>query len=300
MEIKNLSNNHLVERLNKLVRTERKITHLVLECIAEIDRRHLYLEKAYSSLYDYLINEFGYSPSAAIRRIESARLLREIPEMAKKIEAGSLNLSQLSKVQQAIRTVQKSESRKMDTQEKREILEKIENTNQETTERILAQELNLPVQILDKVKINGDESVTLTMTFNKEQMELLNKVQDMIAHTVTEKKWPEVMTYLAQKELDRRTKIRRVSEKFLSKDTKMPPFKRLPIRPSLRKSILNREACCEFRDAQSGKLCGSTRFLQIDHVQPVWAGGGNESENLRTLCSQHNRYKYRREVGLHP
>ena len=67
MLVKTLSNFDLMERFNKLVRTERKITHLVLECIAEIDSRKLYLQKAYSSLFNYLVEDFGYSPSAAIR-----------------------------------------------------------------------------------------------------------------------------------------------------------------------------------------------------------------------------------------
>ncbi|MBO9666291.1 MAG: HNH endonuclease [Bdellovibrio sp.] len=43
------------------------------------------------------------------------------------------------------------------------------------------------------------------------------------------------------------------------------------------------------------KICGSTRFLQIDHRQPVWAGGTNEFQNLQVLCAQHNQYKYRQE-----
>ncbi|MBO9666292.1 MAG: hypothetical protein J7501_05715 [Bdellovibrio sp.] len=72
--ISHLYNSDLLIRFGKLVQTERKIIHLVLECISEIDARKLYLEKAYPSLYEFLVQDFGYSSSAAIRRIESARL----------------------------------------------------------------------------------------------------------------------------------------------------------------------------------------------------------------------------------
>lgn len=113
-----LSNNDLVERLGKLVQSERKIMHLILECIAEIDDRKLYLEKAYPSLYEFLVKEFGYSPSAAMRRIESARLLKEVPEISQKIESGALNLSQLSQLQQAARLLQKPNSEKWSLQKK--------------------------------------------------------------------------------------------------------------------------------------------------------------------------------------
>lgn len=311
MTVKNLSNLELVERFGKLVRTERKITHLVLECIAEIDHRKIYLQKAYSSLYDYLIKEFGYSPSAALRRIESARLLREVPEMAEKIETGALNLSQLSKVQQAIRTVQKTEQRKMSLPEKRELLLKIENTTQENTELILAQELNLPAEVVNKAKVQRDESVTLTMTLSKQQMELLKTVGDLISHAVPEKKWADVVCYLAKKELDRRTKKKSEKIKVIQEedgDKQEPSTNREPvpfshrrqIPSALRKTILHQAAHCEFKDPQTEKLCGSQRFLQIDHIVPVWAGGTNDPKNLRTLCADHNQFKYLQEAGLHP
>ncbi len=203
-KVTDLSNFDLLCRMGRLVKTERKITHLVLECIAEIDSRKIYLEKAYPSLYEFLINEFGYSPSAAIRRIESARLLRDIPEVSQKIEAGSLNLSQLSKMQQAIRVVQKTEQRVVSTEEKRNLLEKIECTTQVRTEQILAQELSLPMITMEKETIHRDESVTLTITFTKEQMAVLERAQNAISHSVPEKKWSSAIAYLAQKELTRR------------------------------------------------------------------------------------------------
>jgi 5-methylcytosine-specific restriction endonuclease McrA len=297
MKVKSLSNPELLERFNKLVRTERKITHLVLECVAEIDRRQLYTQKAYSSLFDYLVNEVGYSPSAANRRIASARLLREVPEMAEKIETGALNLSQLSKVQQAIRAVQKNENRKMEVAEKRELLSKIENTSQQKTELILAQELNLPVEAIEKTKQHRAESVTLTVTLSKEQMKLLKKVGDLISHAVPEKKWAMVLTYLAQKEMDRRTKVPpKLKQQAMTENTtsvaEVKTMKKRPNIPApLRKSLLHPNAKCEFKNSE-GKLCQSTRFLQIDHIKSVSRGGGNELENLQVLCGVHNRHKF--------
>jgi hypothetical protein len=348
MKIKFLTNLALLARLGKLVRTERKITHLILECIAEIDARKLYLEKAYPSLYEFLVQEFGYSPSAAIRRIEAARLLREVPELSTKIETGQVNLSQLSKVQQAIRTVQKTEDRKVRTEEKRELLLKIENTTQAQTEQILAQEFSLPAVTFEKRTVHHDGSVTLAITFSKEQMAVLEQVQDLVSHQVPEKKWADVITLLAQKEMDRKTKIFRpskiekMSKKFyvdervkrnweekMTEQVKITEgvkttehakrnelvnltvsvktekgsetgAARKAIRPNLRKAIFNQHPGCAYTDPTTGKICASTRFSQIDHRQSVWAGGQNEPKNLQVLCAQHNRLKYRKEVGLQP
>lgn len=313
---KQLSNNDLVARLGKLVQSERKIMHLILECIAEIDARKLYLEKAYPNLYEFLIKEFGYSPSAAVRRIESARLLCEVPEVSKKIESGALNLSQLSQLQQAARLVQKTENRKVAPEEKRELLSKIENTTQENTELILAQELNLPVVKQNKTILHRDESVTLTVTFSKDQMVLLEQVRDLAAHSVPEKEWAELIAYLAQKEVQRRTgqkKPTQAQKRNVALSVTVVPSEdlkervpdklnsiRKPIKSNIRKSLLQEQSCCQFKDPVSGRTCGSKRFLQLDHIQSVSAGGGNERKNLQILCGQHNRFKYELEITPPP
>ncbi len=46
---------------------------------------------------------------------------------------------------------------------------------------------------------------------------------------------------------------------------------------------------CTYRDPDTGRRCGSRHLVQIDHVQPYAVGGGAEPDNLRLLCSAHNR-----------
>ena len=77
MNLNSLSNTQLFASFENLVRSERKVTAQVLECIAEIDRRKIYLEKNFTSLFDYLVKDLGYSPGAAMRRIDAARLLEK-------------------------------------------------------------------------------------------------------------------------------------------------------------------------------------------------------------------------------
>jgi 5-methylcytosine-specific restriction endonuclease McrA len=47
----------------------------------------------------------------------------------------------------------------------------------------------------------------------------------------------------------------------------------------------------------SGRRCGSTRALQIDHVIPVARGGTGTPKNLRVLCTYHNRLEAERILG---
>ena len=102
---KTLSNEDLTLKLRALVHEERKITLQILELICESERRRLFAESGYSSLFDWLTRELGYSEGAAQRRIESARLLRAVPSVAEKIESGSLSLTNLAKVGSTLRRV---------------------------------------------------------------------------------------------------------------------------------------------------------------------------------------------------
>src|SRR6185312_2664003 len=97
--LQKLNDTELTEKIKSLAREERELTRTIIEHIAEIDRRKTFLAMAYSSLYEYLIKEIGYSEGAAQRRIDAARLLERVPEVAAKIESGAINLSQISKLQ---------------------------------------------------------------------------------------------------------------------------------------------------------------------------------------------------------
>jgi hypothetical protein len=60
-----MTNKEIELKLGELVKTERKITGEILALIQEADRRQLYLERGFSSLYDWLTQGYGYSQSAA-------------------------------------------------------------------------------------------------------------------------------------------------------------------------------------------------------------------------------------------
>ena len=59
MDFKKISNEELNLRLEKLARSERKLTHLILLHINEVDSRDLHLKMGYESLYSYVLMEAG-------------------------------------------------------------------------------------------------------------------------------------------------------------------------------------------------------------------------------------------------
>jgi hypothetical protein len=64
------------------------------------------------------------------------------------------------------------------------------------------------------------------------------------------------------------------------------------IPPAIKRMVWNQHQgkCC-YKDAGTGKVCGSQKFIQIDHKFPFSRGGGHDLSNLQLLCGAHNRMK---------
>src|SRR5689334_13097164 len=121
-------------RLGELVREERRVTREVLLLIKELEMRRVYVERGFTSMHDYLIEVHGYSQSAANRRVQAARVLRDVPETAEKLLAGEMNLTTLAQVQTAIRREEKSAGRRLSVTEKRELVSKAEGRSDASRE----------------------------------------------------------------------------------------------------------------------------------------------------------------------
>lgn len=286
INVGHLNDEKLLVSFEHLVKSERKITHHILKCIAEIDKRRLYLKFAFSSLFDFLNKKYGYSPAAAMRRIDGARLLREIPELAEKIETGKVNLTQAASIQAASRTSYKENLIRVDTETKKELLHKIENSNQSETQSLLAKELDLSHSSFEKHRVHRDQSVTLNLNFSKDDITLMEKAKDLNTHSVPSGKWTDYFTYVSQKEL----------KHLNGRSNASGGGKALSVNE--RKRIISESQGCAFVDPVMGKRCGSFYQLQVDHIQPRWAGGGDEVANLQVLCGAHNRYKYQKEAQI--
>ena len=96
-----LSDRELLPETSKLVRHERHLQGAVIDHLAEIGARGLYLERGFSSLFDYAVRELGYSDAAAARRIGAMRLCADQPDAREGLRDGSLTLSAAAELQWA-------------------------------------------------------------------------------------------------------------------------------------------------------------------------------------------------------
>ena len=96
-----LSDRELLRETSKLVRHERHLQGAIIDHLAEIQARGLYLERGFSSLFDYAVRELGYSDAAAARRIGAMRLCADQPHAREGLRDGSLTLSAAAELQWA-------------------------------------------------------------------------------------------------------------------------------------------------------------------------------------------------------
>lgn len=102
MSLRSLSDSQILSRLQKLIGQEREITLLVLVHLNEVERRKLHLKLGYASLFDYCTSKLGYSASAAVRRIRSARCAVRFPIAYEMLKKNELTVSTLSQVSRAL------------------------------------------------------------------------------------------------------------------------------------------------------------------------------------------------------
>jgi hypothetical protein len=155
-----LQDSVLLSQIKHLVQTERDLLVKILHHLREIERRRLFSDLGYKSLFDYAVQELKYSEGQASRRIQAMRLLKELPQVEEKIATGSLNLSNVQQAQSFFRDVQQSEPRRIITaEEKLDVLVKLENKSVRDGQKEL---LKLePVRALPKEK---ERLVTASMT----------------------------------------------------------------------------------------------------------------------------------------
>ena len=91
-----LSDAELLTEVHRLVRCERAATARLIEVLAELDARRLYLAEGCSSLFTYCTQVLHLSEHAAYGRIEAARAARKWPVVLDMLADGSLRLTAIS------------------------------------------------------------------------------------------------------------------------------------------------------------------------------------------------------------
>ncbi len=295
--IKFLDKRALLDQIRHAAGAEQSLTLQVIELIAEIERRQFYLDFGYGSIFDFVSNDLGYEPASAMRRIQAARAISEMPELKEKIADHSLNLSTVSLAQTFLRKKAKDQKQKISLQEKTELYKKLENKSAREAERELfriAPELCLKSK--EQETVLSENLTELRFVIDAETKSKMQELKLWLSHQnpdLTQAQFFKVMIEKMHRQLNPNKPAKpQIDFKQSVSDagTKSAKKRSRHIPAAIKKLVWQRdEGCCQFADPHSKKKCESKYQLQLDHVHPFRHLGNHSAENLRLLCGKHNR-----------
>ncbi len=289
MNPEKMSDQNLLVATEKLVQEERELLTLILRHLHEIERRRLFCDLGFSSLFAYTTEKLGYSEDQAWRRISAIKLIKVIPAAAAKIESGTLSLSNAATLQTFICRQQKIQA--LSSAEKNALLAKLENKSTREVARLLAKMAKLAPEPIkpDKIKDLNDEMISFTFSAPRHLAEKLRRLRGLKGHAqLTMAELIEKLADLALKEWDPGRPLKRAASANQHKGGS--PQKRR-ITSSVRREVWR-------RDQGPCVNCKGQHALEIDHQMPVAMGGESTLENLRLLCRTCNQRAAIAKLGV--
>jgi len=311
--LSHLDDEALLQGFASLLACDRRTTAQLLAHIAEIDARHLYLRLGFESMQAYCVRELHLSTDAAAKRLQVARLARELPVLFEAIADGRLHLF-------GVRLL----APRLNAQNVHELIAAAANRTGPEIELMLAnrfpqaeplrfddgitpqvivrQEVGenshaarhasgSPIQVAPKVRTKiapiAPERYTLQVTLQGSTCNKLRRAQELLGHAVPSGDVAEVLDRaldLLVGQLEKRKfGIGSQPRPLLPKATTRS------IAARTRNAVHERDGGTCAASKPNGKRCNSTKNIEFDHIVPVALGGRSTVDNLRLVCRAHNQ-----------
>ncbi len=298
-----LSHEHeeLYQRAVAVCREFDKQAWRVIEILQELDRAKLYKSFDCSSLFVFAVDHLKLDNALAYQMITAARKSSEIPELAESLKHRRLSVAKAARmfstltVENAAELVPFAEThtadeinREVSRIRKREGLpEKLRSVK--VTEDVYAK-IKRAQAVLTKSgrrkKVDPNAALAQALDEFLERHDPVKKAKRAVERK--EKK------STAESRSDRVPDSANADDRSTAMtdgDAKLCTYRvsgRKPLTADQNHAVFARDGGqCTHRDAQ-GRRCTNDRFLHVHHIRPVSQGGGNEPENLTTLCSFHH------------
>lgn len=300
----------LLCEIRDLVFSERQVQASLLQKLSEVDRRRLYLEFGFPSLFEWLVKDLKFSHSAAYRRLQAVRLLRTAPELVGKMIAGEVNLTTMSQLQTAFQQKERLSGQAVPVDEKKALVEEILDKSSVQVERLLAEKFPDAAVVEENVRAVFGGRTEMTLLFSAEQMEGLNRAKEVMSSSSIPASWSDFFSKATDFFLSRKDPLRRVKERAAEKTVAVPcaaaaevtegvlRSHRVSLPEALKREVFRRdEGKCTYENPFTGEVCGSRFQIEIDHIIPHARGGADSLENLRCLCRGHNMMAAEKSFG---
>jgi len=285
-------------------KSEKSATLILLEHLAEIDRRRLYAEMGFPSLWIYVHELLGYSESQTTERVSAMRLMIKIPEVKKELEAGKISLTTTAKLATHVRR------EKTGTKETLSLLAEISGKTSREVEQHLAKNSLVEYQ-MDKYKVITSKTTRIIIDVDQEFLDLMNRVRELKGNLGSS---TQDLLKVSMQNLVKRNEVKQntapsskhenelraaeVKSKTKSSSEYSPDVDSRYIPARVKNEIRLRSGDqCEFVDQSTQRRCTCKTKLEFDHIIPFMLGGQTSYENLRHYCPSHNKLSAIKHYG---
>jgi 5-methylcytosine-specific restriction endonuclease McrA len=289
MDLRRISDQDLLSKTKELVARERELITEILRHLREIERRRLFADLGYSSLYDYCMKGLGYSEAETKSRIDAMRLIRELPQIEEHVTSGELSLTNLVKAKSFFR--QEEKAGPMGMKEKLEVIDTLKNKSTREVEKVLLAQASVePPAVKEKIRQVTAEVAEVKFAADDNLLNKMKRLRGLLAYKNPDMKTSELINELCEIALDRldpvrkKTRAEKKSEKLPNIIRRAPDVKN----PRNYISVKTKQEVWKKSDGKC-KNCQSEFALETDHNTPIALGGSSEAENLSLLCRNCNQ-----------
>lgn len=296
-ECARLTDDELESRLKLLSARERQAAVCFVIHLMEADKRRLYAEAGYPSLFVYCVKELGLSEDAAYKRIRVARAAADYPALLDALAAGKMHLVSVTLLAPHLTAANwPALLQEAQGKTKREIEFMVAALHPDKEKRDCLREI-VPVSGR-RARVSFDADIALLDDIKRARQILKHKYPKGLLNDIFKEALED---FLSRKDWGRRPPVRKRSERPASPSSSPSaiPSRRIPL--WVCQEVWRRDGGqCAF-ETREGQRCPERGGLEFDHVVP-WALGGpsNRPDNIRLLCRTHNQSEARRIFGEPP
>ena len=327
----------LTARLADLLAREHGALADFLLALADFDRRRLWVELGYASVFYFLHRELGLSKGAAHYRKVAAGLVQRFPEIAEPLRDGRLCLTSIVELAKVLtpenqaevlpRFFHRSKREAMEvtaelrpdpTPPKRDVVTKVcaAPVAAPSESRVAAGELTPPVHLanlpdansgseprvlMSHPRENRDVAVPLTADLRRFHVSVSRRFMEKLeaAHAALSHSRPNATNEeILEAGLDLVLAQQAKRKGIVEKPRKEPPPAKSDHVPAhVKRAVWARDGGRCQWKLDSGEICGSTYRVQFDHIVPRARGGPSTVENVRIACAHHNDLAARQAFG---
>lgn len=319
------SDRDLTSELPRLAASERALTVQVIACLAEFDRRRLYLAEGYTSLFNYCVRRLKLTEHEAYNRVHVARAVRRHPDLLERLETGDLSVTAVrllaphftpANVQALVK-----EALGKNTEGIKRLIAKL--APQPTVPSVVRR-LPAPKPVVTEPASSGEPLLSLAdlvstpaspppsrrpvlaplseshyklqVTISGAARERLKQIQDLMRHRLPSGD-PAVIVEHALEVLHAdllKKKAADVAKPRVGRAVVEAKGRYIPA--SVRREVWRRDqGKCAFVGAD-GTKCASSSGVEFHHVRPYAVGGEASVENIEMRCRAHNGFEWGRHL----